>query len=113
MRPFIENLSSCTDSFILCYPNAGLPNTFGEYDETPEMMASNLKEFALSGLVNIIGGCCGTTPAHIKAISDTCRDISPRQIPDPHHLLLKPDSLILSGLEVLNVNKSTNFVNIV
>eukprot|EP01135_Chromosphaera_perkinsii_P000618 Nk52_evm21s136 gene=Nk52_evmTU21s136 len=112
MRPFIENLALCTPSFILCYPNAGLPNTFGEYDETPEMMAANLKEFAKSGLVNIIGGCCGTTPGHIKAIKEACKNIAPRVAPDDNHLILKKDSLVLSGLEVLSVNELTNFVNI-
>lgn len=66
MRPFIENISQNTTAFVICYPNAGLPNTFGDYDETPETTANFLLEFAKDGLVNVIGGCCGTTPDHIR-----------------------------------------------
>lgn len=71
MRPFIKTLSECTDAYVSCYPNAGLPNTFGEYDETPQMMAKNISSFALDGLVNLVGGCCGSTPDHIRLQSDT------------------------------------------
>uniref|UniRef100_A0A669NWR2 Methionine synthase n=1 Tax=Phasianus colchicus TaxID=9054 RepID=A0A669NWR2_PHACC len=67
MRPFIETIGKCTTAYVICYPNAGLPNTFGGYDETPEVTAKHIKDFALDGLVNIVGGCCGTTPAHIRS----------------------------------------------
>ncbi len=66
MRPFIETVSNKTTSYVLCYPNAGLPNTFGEYDETPEIMAENVAQFARDGFINILGGCCGSTHHHIK-----------------------------------------------
>ncbi|CAK8688788.1 unnamed protein product [Clavelina lepadiformis] len=108
MRPFIEIISMYTDAFIICYPNAGLPNTFGGYDETPEMTAKYLGEFAQSGLVNIVGGCCGTTPGHIKAIADAVRFCKPRIPPrNPHK-----NSLLLSGLEPRKINEYSNFVNI-
>uniref|UniRef100_A0A3P8UP30 Methionine synthase n=1 Tax=Cynoglossus semilaevis TaxID=244447 RepID=A0A3P8UP30_CYNSE len=108
MRPFIEAIGQSTTAFIICYPNAGLPNTFGGYDETPEVTASNLKEFACSGLVNIVGGCCGTTPAHIRAISEAVRHVKPR-IPAAH---VYHDYLLLSGLEPFRIGPYTNFVNI-
>ncbi|RHZ77386.1 hypothetical protein Glove_180g22 [Diversispora epigaea] len=108
MRPFISNIANFTSSFVICYPNAGLPNTFGEYDETPDLMANKVKEFAKDGLVNILGGCCGTTPAHIKAIFDACSKFKPR-VPPPDKSL---DSMYISGLEVLKVNKESNFVNV-
>ncbi|CAG8432678.1 5660_t:CDS:10 [Diversispora eburnea] len=108
MRPFIFNIANFTNSPVICYPNAGLPNTFGEYDETPELMANKVKEFARDGLVNILGGCCGTTPAHIKAIVDACSEYKPR-IPPPD---LSLDSMYISGLEVLKINKESNFVNV-
>jgi 5-methyltetrahydrofolate--homocysteine methyltransferase len=66
MRPFIEATSNNTSAYVLCYPNAGLPNTFGEYDETPESMANDISAFARDGFLNMVGGCCGSTPAHIK-----------------------------------------------
>lgn len=66
MRPFIETMSMNTESWVLCYPNAGLPNTFGEYDETPESMANDILSFAKDGFVNLVGGCCGSTPDHIR-----------------------------------------------
>ncbi|KAF7253591.1 Methionine synthase, partial [Varanus komodoensis] len=78
MRPFIETIGKCTTAYIICYPNAGLPNTFGGYDETPEVTAKHLKNFALDGLVNIVGGCCGTTPAHIRAIAEAVKSCKPR-----------------------------------
>ncbi|KAK3723106.1 hypothetical protein QZH41_018349 [Actinostola sp. cb2023] len=95
MRPFIESVGSFTDKFVLCYPNAGLPNTFGGYDETPETTAHQLKQFAHDGLVNIVGGCCGTTPAHIKlrAIAEAVRPYKPRVC---HHGL-HDDALLLSA----------------
>jgi 5-methyltetrahydrofolate--homocysteine methyltransferase len=79
MRPYIEELSGVASCYISCYPNAGLPNQFGEYDESPEHMASVIREFAKAGFVNIVGGCCGTTPDHIRAMADAVRNISPRK----------------------------------
>lgn len=81
MRPYIEELSDVATCYVSCYPNAGLPNQFGEYDETPEHMASIIKEFAEAGFVNIVGGCCGTTPDHIKAIATSVKGIAPRKVP--------------------------------
>ena len=81
MRPHIQAIAKIADCCVLCYPNAGLPNELGGYDETPESMAQELKNFATDGLVNIVGGCCGTTPAHIKAIADACRSLKPHVIP--------------------------------
>jgi 5-methyltetrahydrofolate--homocysteine methyltransferase len=82
LRPHVETLAAVADCYVSTHPNAGLPNAFGEYDETPEEMAETLKEFAQSGLLNLVGGCCGTTPAHIRAIADAVRDVAPRQVPD-------------------------------
>jgi 5-methyltetrahydrofolate--homocysteine methyltransferase len=81
MRPYLEELSNIATCFVSCYPNAGLPNEMGEYDESPEKMAGTIKEFAEAGLLNIVGGCCGTTPAHIKAIADAVKNIKPREVP--------------------------------
>lgn len=108
MRPFIEAIGKSTSAFVLCYPNAGLPNTFGGYDETPDVTSSNLKEFAVDGLVNVVGGCCGTTPAHIRAISEAVRHVTPRA-PPPQ---LYQEYLQLSGLEPFRIGPHTNFVNI-
>ncbi|AKC81781.1 5-methyltetrahydrofolate--homocysteine methyltransferase [Verrucomicrobia bacterium IMCC26134] len=95
MRPYIEELARIADCYVTCYPNAGLPNAFGGYDESPADMAAIQREFATSGLVNMVGGCCGSTPPHIKAIADTVRGLPPRQ---PS---LIPTALRLSGLEPL------------
>ncbi|RIB05894.1 5-methyltetrahydrofolate-homocysteine methyltransferase [Gigaspora rosea] len=108
MRPFIQNIANFTSSFVICYPNAGLPNTFGDYDESPSMMASKVKEFARDGLVNILGGCCGTTPSHIKAIVDACSHYKPR-VPPPD---VRLENMLISGLEVLKISKESNFVNL-
>ncbi|BFZ11644.1 hypothetical protein BsWGS_14683 [Bradybaena similaris] len=108
MRPFIESISKNTNAFVLCYPNAGLPNTFGEYDETPEVTASQMKEFMKDGLVNIVGGCCGTTPAHIKAIADLAKQFKPRILPADLH----SGHCCLAGLEPFYITPETNFVNI-
>ena len=81
MRPHVETLAQVSDSYVSAHPNAGLPNAFGEYDETPEDMAATLKEFAQSGLLNLVGGCCGTTPAHIKAIAEAVAGVPPRALP--------------------------------
>jgi len=97
MRPYVEELAALADCYVTCYPNAGLPNAFGGYDETPADMAAVLGEFASSGFVNLVGGCCGSTPAHIAAIAAAVRDKAPRRI--PAHL----PALALSGLEPLQV----------
>jgi 5-methyltetrahydrofolate--homocysteine methyltransferase len=81
MRPYIEELSDVATCYVSCYPNAGLPNQFGEYDETPDHMTKVIREFAEAGFVNIVGGCCGTTPDHIKAIAEAVRNIAPRSLP--------------------------------
>ncbi len=81
LRPHVDVLAQIADTFVSTHPNAGLPNAFGGYDETPEDMATVLREFAESGLLNIVGGCCGTTPAHIQAISEAVAGLPPRQLP--------------------------------
>ncbi|MFX5869790.1 homocysteine S-methyltransferase family protein, partial [Acinetobacter baumannii] len=88
------------------HPNAGLPNAFGGYDETPEQTAAFLKEFAESGLINITGGCCGTTPDHIRAIANAVKDIAPRQVPET------VPACRLSGLEPFNIYDDSLFVNV-
>jgi 5-methyltetrahydrofolate--homocysteine methyltransferase len=108
MRPFIQAISNFTSNFTICYPNAGLPNTFGEYDESPEAMASELTEFAIAGFVNIVGGCCGTTPDHIAAIVRALSPIPPRR----KARSAVSDKMVLSGLEPLVLDQNTNFVNI-
>src|SRR5213593_4085614 len=106
MRPYIEELSQIAPVFISCYPNAGLPNAFGGFDETPEIMTADLGEFAASGWLNIVGGCCGTTPAHIKALAEAVRELTHhrRAIPEPYTRF--------SGLEPLTLRPDTNFVNV-
>ena len=108
MRPYIEELSSVADTYISCHPNAGLPNPLSEtgYDETPEYTSSQLKEFADSGFLNIVGGCCGTTPDHIRAIANAVRVLPPRAVPRIEK------KLRLSGLEPLNVGDASLFVNV-
>ena len=106
LRPFIEELSNLADCHISIYPNAGLPNQFGEYDDTPEYMASVLKQFASDGLLNIVGGCCGSTPKHITAIQQAVENIPPRKIPTIEKLTR------LSGLEPMVIRKDSLFVNI-
>ncbi|KRG70641.1 homocysteine S-methyltransferase family protein [Pseudoxanthomonas dokdonensis] len=81
LRPHVETLATIADCYVSAHPNAGLPNAFGEYDETPEEMAETLREFAQSGLLNLVGGCCGTSPAHIKAIAEAVAGIAPRALP--------------------------------
>ena len=97
MRPYVAELSRVADTRVSAYPNAGLPNEFGEYDETPEQTAAFLAEWAETGLVNILGGCCGTTPAHIRAIAEAVAGTAPREIP------AAPRNLRLSGLEPLEI----------
>lgn len=106
MKPYLQELAQKAPYFISAYPNAGLPNSFGEYDETPETMEGHVKAFIEEGLVNIIGGCCGTTPAHIARYPAIIRGAAPH-IPAP-----KPDCLWLSGMELLEVKPENNFVNI-
>ncbi len=106
MRPFLKELSRVATCNVSVYPNAGLPNHFGEYDETAQMMSSTLKDFASENLFNIVGGCCGTTPEHIKAIAEMVKDFSPRKIQK------KDFYLSLSGLEPLVIRPETNFVNV-
>uniref|UniRef100_A0A8C9T2A6 Methionine synthase n=1 Tax=Scleropages formosus TaxID=113540 RepID=A0A8C9T2A6_SCLFO len=108
MRPFIEAIGKSTTALVICYPNAGLPNTFGGYDETPELTAAHMQEFARDGLVNVVGGCCGTTPAHIRAIADVVKNCQPRVPPTD----VFKDYMLLSGLEPFRVGPYTNFVNI-
>ncbi|WP_455201842.1 methionine synthase [Kaarinaea lacus] len=106
LRQYVEELSSIADTFISAHPNAGLPNAFGEYDESPESMAGQIHEWAQSGFLNIVGGCCGTTPAHIEAIAHAVADVAPRNVP-----ILEPRCR-LSGLEPLNIGKDSLFVNV-
>ncbi|MBF8221612.1 methionine synthase [Halomonas sp. 328] len=106
LRPYLEELSNKADTFVSAHPNAGLPNEFGEYDQTPEEMAAIVAEFASSGLVNIIGGCCGSTPEHIRAIAEAVRDTAPRVVPE------RPRACRLSGLEPFNIEADSLFVNV-
>ena len=106
MRPFVEEISWAADTLVSAHPNAGLPNELGGYDETPEQMAGILAEFAAAGLLNIVGGCCGTTPAHIKAIAAAVEGIPPRQVP------AKKSGTFLAGLEPLHIDEDSLFVNI-
>ncbi len=106
LRPYLEELSSKADTFVSAHPNAGLPNAFGEYDESPAEMAAVVEEFAASGFLNIIGGCCGTTPAHIQAIAEAVSKYPPRVIPDI------PKACRLSGLEPFTIDRSSLFVNV-
>ena len=106
MRPHVKTISDVADTFVSAHPNAGLPNAFGGYDETPEETAAFIKEFAESGLINITGGCCGTTPDHIRAIYNAVKDIQPRQLPET-----KP-ACRLSGLEPFNITADSLFVNV-
>lgn len=106
MRPYIEDVSKICKTYVSCYPNAGLPNAFGGYDETPESLAEHIKDFCDNGFINIVGGCCGTTPEHIKEIAETVKSLPPRKIPE-----LLPYTR-LSGLEELTIRPESNFVNI-
>jgi 5-methyltetrahydrofolate--homocysteine methyltransferase len=106
LRAHVETLSGLADTFVAAHPNAGLPNEFGGYDETPEAMAALLREFASAGLVNVIGGCCGTGPAHVAAFAAAAGGLAPRLVPQ------RPAALRLAGLEALNVGEGSLFVNI-
>ena len=106
LRPYVEELARIADTYVCAYPNAGLPNAFGEYDEGPAETAEILREYGESGLVNIVGGCCGTTPEHIRLIGAGVRGRAPRQLP-PHAVKLR-----LAGLEPLNIDADSLFVNV-
>ena len=106
LRPYVEELSALSGTYVSVYPNAGLPNAFGGYDETPETMAKSLRQFSLRGWVNIVGGCCGTTPAHIAAFVEAVRGVPPRRL-HPVEPLLR-----LSGLEPLVARTESNFINV-
>ncbi|WP_045577078.1 homocysteine S-methyltransferase family protein, partial [Desulfosporosinus sp. I2] len=104
--PFIKNLSKTQDRYVTFHPNAGLPNSLGEYEERPEETAALVKELAEEGHLNIVGACCGLTPAHIKAISDAVKGIKPRKIP-----MIEKET-VYCGLEAIVIKKENNFVNI-
>ena len=106
MIPLIAEVASFAACAVSCYPNAGLPNEMGEYDESPSRMAVSVRKMALAGSVNIVGGCCGTTPEHIKAVAEAVKGISPRAIPEPD------DVLYVSGLESVAVDRKNNFTNV-
>ena len=131
MRPYLAELARIADCYVSCYPNAGLPNAFGEYDEQPDETGALLRDFAASGFVNIVGGCCGTTPDHIKAIARQSR-VAPRPLPadswmpqhrrsrrsrsrsrrssDPGSAASRPRSIRqFSGLETLTIRPDSNF----
>jgi 5-methyltetrahydrofolate--homocysteine methyltransferase len=106
MRPHLESLAAISDCFVSAYPNAGLPNEFGAYDQGAEEMKAYIRDFALSGFVNIIGGCCGTTPDHIRAMVEGVKGVPPRVIP------AQPAYTMLSGMEPLIIRPNMNFVNV-
>ncbi|MDP7156662.1 MAG: homocysteine S-methyltransferase family protein, partial [SAR324 cluster bacterium] len=106
LRPHLQALARAADTFISVHPNAGLPNAFGEYDETPAEMAATIRSFAEEGLVNIVGGCCGTTPDHVRALGDALHGMAPRKIQG------QGAGSHLSGLEALALDEVTGFVNI-
>ena len=93
MRPFIAEMSRVADTLVAAYPNAGLPNAFGQYDEQPHETAHELEEWAKEGMINILGGCCGTTPEHIRHVADAVKGVKPRQPSE------RPPALRLAGLE--------------
>jgi 5-methyltetrahydrofolate--homocysteine methyltransferase len=106
LRPYVAELARVADTHVSAHPNAGLPNEFGEYDETPEEMAAVVAEFASSGLVNLVGGCCGTRPEHIRAIGEAVKGMPPRNVPE------LPARCRLSGLEPFNIGPDDLFVNV-
>ncbi|MBS1622720.1 MAG: methionine synthase [Bacteroidetes bacterium] len=106
MRPYVETLSNVSHTWVSCYPNAGLPNAFGGYDETPQMMGSDVEDFMKAGFINIIGGCCGTTPDHTKVFAEIAAKYAPRRKPK------RIQFMQLSGLEPLTVTPESNFMNV-
>jgi 5-methyltetrahydrofolate--homocysteine methyltransferase len=105
MRPYVAELSRIAGEYVSCHPNAGLPNAFGEYDEAPQETARLLREFAEAGVLNIVGGCCGTTPTHIRAIADAVKDLPPRQRPTRSERFTE-----YSGLETLTIRPDSSFI---
>ena len=106
MKPFLQRLSDISEFYVHCYPNAGLPNAMGEYDQSPQSMADDVKDFAESGLINIVGGCCGSTPDHIAAIAKVVKTMTPRSL-NPHSTQFR-----LSGLEPLTMSQNIRFLNV-
>ena len=106
LRQYVDELSRISESYVTAHPNAGLPNAFGEYDLSPEDMAVHIKEWAEAGFLNMVGGCCGTTPEHIKAMADAVEGVKPRQLPEIEI------ACRLSGLEPLTIKKDSLFVNV-
>lgn len=106
MRPYLQDLARISSTYVHAYPNAGLPNEFGEYDQSAEEMREYIRDFAGSGFVNIIGGCCGTTPDHIRAMAEAVEEIKPRPLPAIEHMTR------LAGLEPLKIRPESNFVNV-
>jgi len=105
MRPHLADLAAVATTWVSCHPNAGLPNAFGEYDELPAQTAALIRDFAEDGLVNVVGGCCGTTPEHIQAVAEAVRDVKPRPLPAP-----QPSLSRFSGLEPLVIRPDANFL---
>ena len=105
MRPHLADLAAVATTYVSCYPNAGLPNAFGAYDESPARTGELLGEFAQSGLVNVVGGCCGTTPEHIRAVAEAVRDLPPRLVPEVGERYTR-----FSGLEPLVIRPESNFI---
>ena len=106
IRPFLTAIASSVPHFVSCHPNAGLPNEFGEYDESAAQMAANLREFVESGLANIVGSCCGSRPEHTRAIADAVSGLTPRRLPGAR------ENTVLSGLEALEIRADSNFINV-
>ena len=106
LRQYVEELSAIAEGHVSCYPNAGLPNAFGEYDDTPEAMSREIGQWARAGLLNVAGGCCGTGPEHIHAIAQAVRGVAPRRAPE------RAPMLRLAGLEPLNIGEGSLFVNV-
>jgi 5-methyltetrahydrofolate--homocysteine methyltransferase len=117
MRPHLEELARLAESYVLCYPNAGLPNAFGQYDQLPDETGQLLKDFVASGLANIVGGCCGTTPDHIRAVAEAVRGLSPRALPGNSWVSASSQQPTassehysqFSGLELLTIRPDSNF----
>ncbi|MDP6385048.1 MAG: homocysteine S-methyltransferase family protein, partial [Planctomycetota bacterium] len=106
MRPYVAELARLSNSWVSCYPNAGLPNAFGEYDEQPETTAGLVREFAESGILNLVGGCCGTTPEHVRAIAQAMDTVRPRQRPSSNGT----GTTHYTGLETLSITPDSNFL---
>jgi 5-methyltetrahydrofolate--homocysteine methyltransferase len=113
MRPYLAELARIAEGYVTCYPNAGLPNAFGQYDELPADTAALLREFAESGFVNVLGGCCGTTPDHIRAVAAAVAGLPARQVPKPDTRIPNPNAFTqVAGLETLTIRPDSNFIMI-